>query len=79
MKVPGSGRKTGSTNVINRQLREQLTLHLESELEVITSRLDELPLVDRYKVCAMLIKLVLPPQTIDISVDRPVIVFPPGL
>lgn len=79
MKVPGSGRKVGSTNLVNSQLREHLRLHLESELEVITSRLDELPLVDRYKVCAMLFKLVLPPQTFDVSTDRPIIIIPPNL
>jgi hypothetical protein len=75
MKVPGSGRKPGSTNAITRELREQLTLHLANELEVITSRLDELPLVDRYKVCAMLFRLVLPTQTLDNISEPPVIVI----
>jgi hypothetical protein len=75
MKVPGSGRKPGSTNAITRELREQLTLHLANELEVITSRLDELPLVDRYKVCAMLFRLVLPTQTLENVSEPPVIVI----
>lgn len=76
MKVPGSGRKPGSTNVITRELKEQLALHLANELEVITSRLDELSLVDRYKVCAMLFRLVLPTQTNDEPNDVPFIIIP---
>lgn len=62
MKVEGSGRKQGSQNVLQRELREQLHLHLVNELNAIQARVDELPLVDRYKVAAMLYKLVLPTQ-----------------
>jgi hypothetical protein len=74
-KVPGSGRKPGSVNALTRELKEQLALHLANELNVITSRLDELPLVDRYKLCAMLFRLVLPTQTLDNVSEPPVIVI----
>lgn len=57
-KIQGSGRKQGSQNILQRELREHLTLHLVHELNAIQARLDELPLLDRYKVAAMLFKLV---------------------
>ena len=75
MKVPGSGRKQGTPNVITNELREQLRMHLVNELETIQGRLNELPLIDRYKVCAMLFKLVLPTQMNDEPNNAPVIVI----
>jgi hypothetical protein len=75
MKVPGSGRKQGSQNILQRELREQLQLHLANELNAIQARIDELPLVDRYKVAAMLFKLSLPTQTNDEPSNAPVIVI----
>lgn len=62
-KIQGSGRKQGSQNILQRELREHLTLHLVNELNAIQARLDELPLVDRYKVAAMLFKLVVAPES----------------
>jgi len=67
MKIEGSGRKVGSQNVLHKQLREQLHLHLASELDAIQARVDELPLLDRYKVASMLFKLLIPPQTQEFS------------
>ena len=67
MKVEGSGRKQGAQNVLHRELREQLHLHLVNELSAIQARVDELPLVDRYKVAAMLFKLLLPTQMQEYS------------
>lgn len=75
MKIPGSGRKVGTPNALTNDLRNLLRNHLENELEAIRSRLDELPLVDRYKVCAMLFKLVLPPQTNDETGNAPIIII----
>ena len=75
MKVPGSGRKQGTPNVITNELREQLRLHLVNELEAIQGRINELPLLDRYKVVAMLYKLVLPTQMNDEPNNAPVIVI----
>ena len=75
MKIPGSGRKQGSQNVLQRELREQLRLHLVNELEAIQGRINELPLLDRYKVAAMLFKLLLPSQTNDEPNNTPVIVI----
>ena len=43
-KIPGSGRKEGSQNVLQKQLREQLRLFLADELHAIQDRVDELPL-----------------------------------
>ncbi len=54
-KIPGSGRKQGSQNILQRELREQLQLHLANELNAIQARINELPLVDRYKVAECLI------------------------
>jgi hypothetical protein len=62
-KIEGSGRKQGSQNILQRELRERLTSHLVHELTAIHARLDELPLVDRYKVAAMLFKLVVAPES----------------
>jgi hypothetical protein len=62
-KVEGSGRKQGSQNILQRELREHLRLHLVDELTAIQARVDELPLVDRYKVAAMLFKLVVAPES----------------
>ncbi len=62
-KIAGSGRREGSQNVLQKQLRDQLRLFLANELDAIQARVDELPLVDRYKVAAMLFKLVIPPET----------------
>jgi hypothetical protein len=73
MKVPGSGRKQGSQNVLQRELREQLQLHLANELNAIQARINELPLVDRYKVAAMLFKLSLPSQMSDEPTSQPII------
>jgi hypothetical protein len=75
MKVPGSGRKKGTPNVMTKELRNQLQLHLVNELEAIQGRLNELPLIDRYKVCAMLFRLVLPTQMNDEPSNAPVIVI----
>ncbi len=72
-KIPGSGRKQGSQNVLQRELREQLQLHLANELNAIQARINELPLVDRYKVAAMLFKLSLPTQTNDEPSTQPII------
>ena len=74
MKIPGSGRKQGSQNVLHRELREQLQLHLANELNAIQGRIDELPLTDRYKVAAMLFKLLLPTQMSDEPSNAPVII-----
>ena len=75
MKVPGSGRKQGTPNAMTNELREQLRLHLTNELEAIQGRINELPLVDRYKVAAMLFKLLLPPQMNDEPSNAPVIII----
>jgi len=75
-KVKGSGRKIGSENVIHRELREQLRLHLANELNAIQGRIDELPLSDRYKVAAMLFKLVISPQSNEMQSESPIILVP---
>lgn len=75
MKVPGSGRKPGSENVLQRELREQLRLHLANELIAIQGRINELSIVDRYKVAAMLYKLVIRPEIDDMPTNQPVIVI----
>jgi hypothetical protein len=62
LKIQGSGRKQGSQNVLQRELREQLHLHLANELNAIQARVDELPLLERYKVASMLFKLLIPSQ-----------------
>ena len=38
-KVPGSGRKVGTPNVMTNELREQLRMHLVNELDAIQGRL----------------------------------------
>lgn len=63
LKIEGSGRKQGSQNVLQRELRQQLHLHLANELNAIQARVDELPLLERYKVASMLFKLLIPSQT----------------
>ena len=75
MKIPGSGRKVGTPNVMTSELREQLRLHLVNELSAIQCRMDDMPLVDRYKVAAMLFKLLLPTQTNDEPSNAPVIII----
>jgi hypothetical protein len=62
LKIEGSGRKQGSQNLLQRELREQLHLHLANELNAIQARVDELPLLERYKVASMLFKLLIPSQ-----------------
>ena len=57
------------------ELREQLRMHLTNELEAIQGRVNELSLLDRYKVAAMLFKLLLPPQTNDEPSNAPVIII----
>jgi len=75
MKIPGSGRKPGTPNAMTNELRDQLRLHLAHELNAIQGRMDEMPLVDRYKVAAMLFKLLLPTQTNDEPSNAPVIII----
>jgi hypothetical protein len=75
-KVKGSGRKIGSENIIQRELREQLRMHLVNELNAIQGRIDELPLSDRYKVAAMLFKLVVSPQSNEMQSESPIILVP---
>lgn len=75
-KVKGSGRKIGSENIIQRELREQLRLHLANELNAIQSRINELPLSERYKVAAMLFKLVVAPES-NYSTNEPTIILVP--
>ena len=75
MKVPGSGRKVGTPNALTNDLRNVLRNHLENELEAIRGRIDELPLLDRYKVASMLFKLLLPPQTNEEPGNAPIIVI----
>jgi hypothetical protein len=75
-KIIGSGRKIGSENIIQRELREQLRLHLVNELNAIQGRIDELPLSDRYKVAAMLFKLVVSPQSNEMQSESPIILVP---
>jgi hypothetical protein len=74
-KVPGSGRKVGTPNVMTNELREQLRLHLVNELDAIQGRMDEIDLIDRYRVAAMLFKLLLPTQTNDEPGNAPIIVI----
>lgn len=75
MKVPGSGRKQGTPNVITNELREQLRLHLANELDAIQGRINELPLIERYRLAVMLYKLVLPTQMSDEQPNVPIIVI----
>lgn len=75
-KIKGSGRKIGSENIIQRELREQLRLHLVNELNAIQSRINELPLSERYKVAAMLFKLVVAPGSSQ-SMNEPTIIIVP--
>lgn len=74
-KIPGSGRKVGTPNVMTNELREQLRLHLVNELDAIQERMDEIDLIDRYKVAVMLFKLLLPIQTNDEPSNAPIIVI----
>jgi len=74
-KIVGSGRKVGTPNVITNELREQLRLHLVNELDAIQGRIDEIDLIDRYKVAVMLFKLLLPTQTNDEPSNAPIIVI----
>ena len=67
MKVEGSGRKVGTPNVMTNELRNLLLLHMTNELDAIQARVDEIPLLDRYKVASMLFKLLIPPQTQEFS------------
>jgi hypothetical protein len=74
-KVPGSGRKVGTPNVMTNELREQLRMHLVNELDAIQGRMDEIDLLDRYRVAAMLFKLLLPTQTNDEPTNAPIIMI----
>jgi hypothetical protein len=74
-KIPGSGRKVGTPNVMTNELREQLRLHLVNELDAIQGRMDEIDLIDRYKVAVMLFKLLLPTQTNDEPSNAPIIMI----
>lgn len=74
-KIPGSGRKVGTPNVMTNELREQLRMHLVNELDAIQSRMDEIDLIDRYRVAAMLFKLLLPTQTNDEPTNVPIIMI----
>ena len=74
-KVPGSGRKVGTPNVMTNELREQLRLHLVNELDAIQGRMDEIDLIDRYKVAVMLFKLLLPTQTNEEPSNAPIIMI----
>jgi hypothetical protein len=74
-KIPGSGRKVGTPNVITNELREQLRLHLVNELDAIQGRMDEIDLIDRYKVAVMLFKLLLPTQTNEEPSNAPIIMI----
>ena len=76
MKVPGSGRKPGSKNIIQSELKEHLRLHLCNELEAIQERINELPLHERYKVAAMLFKLVISPAN-DFESNAPNVILVP--
>ena len=74
-KIPGSGRKIGTPNVMTNELREQLRMHLVNELDAIQGRMDEIDLIDRYRVAAMLFKLLLPTQTNDEPTNAPIIMI----
>ena len=74
-KIPGSGRKVGTPNVMTNELREQLRMHLVNELDAIQGRMDEIDLIDRYKVAVMLFKLLLPTQTNDEPSNAPIIMI----
>jgi len=74
-KIPGSGRKVGTPNVMTNGLREQLRLHLVNELDAIQGRMDEIDLIDRYKVAVMLFKLLLPTQTNEEPSNAPIIMI----
>jgi hypothetical protein len=74
-KVPGSGRKVGTPNVMTNELREQLRMHLVNELDAIQGRMDEIDLIDRYRVAAMLFKLLLPTQTNEEPTNAPIIMI----
>lgn len=74
-KVPGSGRKVGTPNVMTNELREQLRMHLINELDAIQGRMDEIDLLDRYRVAAMLFKLLLPTQTNEEPTNAPIIMI----
>jgi len=74
-KIPGSGRKVGTPNVMTNELREQLRMHLVNELDAIQGRMDEIDLIDRYRVAAMLFKLLLPTQTNDEPSNAPIIMI----
>jgi len=74
-KIPGSGRKVGTPNVMTNELREQLRMHLVNELDAIQGRMDEIDLIDRYRVAAMLFKLLLPTQTNEEPTNAPIIMI----
>jgi hypothetical protein len=57
------------------ELREQLRMHLVNELDAIQGRMDEIDLIDRYRVAAMLFKLLLPTQANDEPSNAPIIVI----
>lgn len=79
MKIQGSGRKVGTPNVMTNELRSLLLLHMTNELMAIQARVDELPLLDRYKVASMLFKLLLPIQINSEASAQPIIYVHPDL
>lgn len=79
MKISGSGRKVGTPNVMTNELRNLLLLHVTNELMAIQARVDELPLLDRYKVASMLFKLLLPIQINSEATSQPIIYVHPDL
>jgi DNA-binding transcriptional regulator/RsmH inhibitor MraZ len=78
-KIAGSGRKVGSQNVIQREVRECLRLHLLNELDAIQERINELTIAERYKVAAMLFRLIVAPANESNDTPPPVIVIPQNL
>jgi len=79
MKVEGSGRKVGTPNAMTNELRNLLLLHMTNEIMAIQDRMDELPLLDRYKVASMLFKLLLPIQINSEASTQPIIHVHPDL
>jgi hypothetical protein len=61
------------------ELRNLLLLHMTNELMAIQARVDELPLLDRYKVASMLFKLLLPIQINSEASAQPIIYVHPDL
>lgn len=66
------GRMKGSTNVITRELKQQLVLHASNELQVVLSRCNELELIDRYKLLLAMMRLIVPKNEFDLT-EPPII------